>query len=118
MRLPQIVLSSLVVLLPSGVPADQEQHGSASYYGKRFEGGKTASGERFDKDKMTAASPNLPLGSRVKVTDKRTGKSVDVKVNDRGPYVKGRKVDLSEEAAERLGMKDEGTAPVKIERKR
>ena len=91
------------------------QDGTASYYGEGFDGQKTASGETFDKDALTAASPSLPLGSRVKVTNKETGKSVEVRVNDRGPVAKGRAIDLSEEAAERLGMKEDGTAPVRIE---
>lgn len=99
---------------PEGEPV-LRQEGTASYYGERFEGRKTASGETFDKDALTAASPSLPLGSRVKVTNTETGKSVEVRVNDRGPVAKGRAIDLSEEAAERLGMKEDGTAPVRIE---
>jgi rare lipoprotein A len=93
------------------VPA---QTGEASIYADKFEGRKTASGERFDQDKPTAAHPSLPLGSEAAVTNLETGQTTEVTVNDRGPHVKGRIIDLSEEAAEAIGLKD-GTAPVKVE---
>jgi rare lipoprotein A len=94
------------------------QQGEASYYGAGFDGRETASGEPFDKDALTAASPTLPLGSKAKVTNKETGKSVQVEVTDRMPSKTGRVIDLSERAAEHVGMKESGTAPVKIEAKR
>jgi rare lipoprotein A len=89
--------------------------GEASYYGGDFHGKKTANGEIFDQNKMTAASKELPLGSKATVTNEETGKSVDVKINDRGPYADGRVLDVSKGAAKRLDMLDDGTAPVKIE---
>jgi len=89
--------------------------GEASYYGGDFHGKKTANGEIFDQNKLTAASKELPLGSKATVTNEETGKSVDVKINDRGPYVDGRVLDVSKGAAKKLDMIDEGTAPVTIE---
>jgi rare lipoprotein A len=92
-----------------------EQHGIASYYADSFGGRKTANGETFRQDRLTAASCVLPLGTMVTVTNEINGKRVDVKVNDRGPYVDGRIIDLSKSAAERIGMKEQGIAPVKVE---
>ena len=94
-----------------------EQTGEASWYGKDFQGKKTANGETFDQNDKTAAHPTLPLGTEATVTNLETGKSVDVKINDRGPYTKGRDIDLSKEAAKEIGMKKDGAAPVKIEAK-
>src|SRR5579871_5568690 len=88
------------------------QRGIASWYG---EAQMTASGERFDPRAMTAAHRTLPLGSRVRVTNTRNGRSVIVRINDRGPYGKGRVIDLSRAAAAQLGMIDAGLAPVTIE---
>lgn len=93
------------------------QEGEASFYGDGFEGRETASGTTFRKDALTAASPTLPLGSTARVTNKETGKSVKVKINDRMPTKTGRVIDLSEAAAERVGITDSGTAPVRIEAK-
>lgn len=86
--------------------------GLASYY---WQGQMTATGERFDKRAMTAAHNTLPFGTRVRVTRLDTGSSVVVRINDRGPFTKGRIIDLSERAAEELRMTSRGTAPVKIE---
>jgi rare lipoprotein A len=86
--------------------------GMASWYG---ESQTTASGERFDRHKMTAAHRTLPIGTRVRVTNTRNGKSVVVRINDRGPYGRGRIIDLSEAAAKQLDMIDAGVAPVTIE---
>jgi len=94
-----------------------EQKGEASWYGKGFHGKKTASGKKFDQNDHTAAHPTLPLGTEVKVTNLETGKSVDVEINDRGPYTKGRDIDLSKEAAGEIGIHKGGTAPVEIEAK-
>jgi rare lipoprotein A len=91
------------------------EQGTASWYGPRFHGKKTASGERYDENDLTAAHRKLPLGSEATVTNTETGKSVQVEINDRGPYVPGRKIDLSKEAAKRLDMLDDGTARVRIE---
>ena len=94
-----------------------EQVGEASWYGKDFHGKKTASGETFDQHDLTAAHPTLPMGTKAKVTNMENGKSVDVEINDRGPYRKGRDIDLSKEAAKEIGIKKDGAAPVKIEAK-
>lgn len=86
--------------------------GLASYYS---EGTRTASGERFDARELTAAHPTLPFGTRLRVTNVATGKSVTVRVNDRGPFVRGRVVDVSYSAAESLGMVGHGVAKVKLD---
>ncbi|HZH28764.1 MAG TPA: septal ring lytic transglycosylase RlpA family protein [Azospirillaceae bacterium] len=91
--------------------------GEASFYGDRFHGRPTATGERFDQNKPTAASRELPLGTKATVINQENGRSVDVIINDRGPYAKGRVIDLSKEAARRLDMIEEGTAEVRVEMK-
>jgi rare lipoprotein A len=88
--------------------------GYASYYANFFNGRKTASGERFSNASYTAASKELPLGSRVKVTNLKNNRSVVVRVTDRGPYVKGRSIDLSRRAAEDIGMITIGVTKVNI----
>lgn len=88
--------------------------GIASWYGPGFHGHKTASGERFNKHAFTAAHKTLPLGSRVKVTNLSNGRSVIVKINDRGPYGHGRIIDLSQRAKDAIGMG--GTSRVSIAR--
>jgi len=89
--------------------------GVASYYGKEHHGRKTANGEIFDMTKLTAAHRSLPFGSQVKVTNLSNQRSVIVRINDRGPYYKGRIIDLSQAAAERLEMLTVGIAKVKVE---
>jgi rare lipoprotein A len=91
------------------------QTGVASYYGAEFAGRTTASGEPHNPSAMTAASRSLPLGTTAKVTNTKTGQSVAVKVNDRGPYAKGRILDVSPKAANHLGMKEKGVARVKVQ---
>jgi len=92
------------------------QRGMATFYGDEQQGGPTASGERFDKHKMTAAHRTLPLGTRVRVTNTRNGRAVEVRINDRGPYGnRGRIIDLSEAAARRLDMIAAGVVPVVVE---
>ncbi len=86
--------------------------GLASFYS---EGKETASGEKFDAHALTAAHPSLPFGTRLRVTNVSTGKSVTVRVNDRGPYVAGRVVDVSYSAAQALGMVDGGVAKVRLD---
>ncbi|MEI6213324.1 MAG: septal ring lytic transglycosylase RlpA family protein [Desulfuromonadales bacterium] len=90
------------------------QEGLASSYGRDFHGRTTSSGEPFDMHAMTAAHKTLPLGVYVKVLHKRSGNEVIVRINDRGPFVRDRIIDLSEGAAKRLGMLQEGIAPVKV----
>jgi rare lipoprotein A len=87
-------------------------HGVASFY---TEGTETASGERFNTHELTAAHPTLPFGTQLRVTNVATGRSVTVRVNDRGPFVHGRSVDVSYAAAERLGMVGRGVAKVKLD---
>ena len=89
--------------------------GLASYYGKKFHGRKTASGERYNMQAFTAAHRRLPFGSMVRVTRLKDGRSVTVRINDRGPFVKGRIIDLSYAAARQLGMLAEGVANVGIQ---
>jgi len=89
--------------------------GTASYYGTAFHGKKTASGERFNMHALTAAHPTLPFGVRVRVTNLDNGKSVVVRINDRGPFKKGRIIDLSHGAAREIGMIGTGTARVRLE---
>jgi rare lipoprotein A len=91
------------------------QSGRASYYASHAVGRKTASGERYVPGRMTAASRTLPLGSRARVTNLRNGRSVEVTVTDRGPFVKSRIMDVSSGAADHLGMKGSGVAPVKVQ---
>ena len=89
--------------------------GEASWYGPGFRGKKTASGEIFDDEKLTAAHKTIPLGSKAKVTNLDNHKSVEVEINDRGPYVKGRIIDLSQAAARALDIVEQGTAEVRVE---
>lgn len=91
-----------------------KEFGEASWYGPGFHGEETASGETFDTNKMTAAHPSLPLGTKVKVTNLEENKTVEVRINDRGPYVDGRVIDLSRAAAKKLDIVKDGTAKVKI----
>lgn len=88
--------------------------GGASWYGKKYHGRTTASGERYNMYAMTAAHKTLPFGTRVKVTDLATGRTVVVTINDRGPFIKGRIIDLSKKAAQKLGMLEKGTAKVRL----
>lgn len=100
-----------------GPPAERplyRQVGTASWYGPGFHGRETASGERFDQNGLTAAHRTLPLGTRAVVTNLENGRSVEVEINDRGPYAGNRVVDLSRGAAARLGMLDDGLARVRI----
>ncbi|OAN51330.1 hypothetical protein A6A04_16265 [Paramagnetospirillum marisnigri] len=90
------------------------QKGIASWYGNEHHGRRTANGEIHDSRLATAAHLRLPFGSKVKVTNRKTGASVVVRINDRGPYVKGRIIDLSESAARDLGVLTDGIAPVSI----
>ena len=91
------------------------QTGEASYYADSLHGNKTASGERYDKEAMTAAHPSLPFGTRVKVIYLKTEKSVEVVINDRGPHVKNRIIDLSGAAARGIGLTEDGHGKVRLE---
>jgi rare lipoprotein A len=94
--------------------ANVTQVGKASWYGPRFHGRKTANGEIFDQHAMTAAHRRLPLGTIVAVTSLDTGRTVKVRINDRGPYVRGRIIDLSRAAARKLGLIGQGVGRVKV----
>ena len=92
------------------------QYGLATFYGKEQHGGPTASGERFDMHKLTAAHRTLHMGTRVRVTNRKNGRSVEVRINDRGPYGSSQRIiDVSEAAAKVLDMIDAGVVPVKLE---
>ncbi|ERI52900.1 hypothetical protein N878_17200 [Pseudomonas sp. EGD-AK9] len=99
----------------SGSGSGATETGKASYYGDRHHGRKTASGERFDQHALTAAHRSLPFGTRVRVTNLSNERSVVVRINDRGPFVRGRIIDVSRAAAERLGMLRSGVVPVRVE---
>ncbi len=98
-----------------GGTAGDRQEGIASYYASSFQGRKTASGERYDEGALTAAHRTLPFGTRVRVTRLENGRSVEVRVNDRGPWREGRIVDLSRRAAEAIGLIGAGIARVRLE---
>lgn len=89
--------------------------GIASWYGPGFHGRQTASGARFDQNALTAAHRSLPFGTKVRVTNLSNGRSVVVTINDRGPFVGGRIIDLSKKAASKIGMVRQGTAKVRVE---
>ena len=112
----------LSILECSSVPAKSDSNwvgytesGKASYYARKFQSKKTASGELYDRAKKTAAHKKLPFGTKVKVTNIKNSQSVIVKINDRGPFFKGRMVDLSNSAFSRIANLDAGVIEVKIE---
>lgn len=113
---PRPRVASVVRRAPAPAPEASEHSGKsnglASFYS---EGARTASGEKFDPNELTAAHPTLPFGTKLRVTNQATGRSVTVRVNDRGPYVPGRVVDVSYSAAQELGMVGRGVAPVKLD---
>lgn len=115
------VISSLVLTACASGPISRSdsvgfgESGGASYYAMKYQGRKTASGELFDQKAMTAAHKRLPFGSKVKVTNVDNGKSVVVRVNDRGPFVSGRIIDLSKSAFQRIGNTRDGVIEVEIE---
>lgn len=104
----------------SGTPKQAARHahktrkGKASYYGAQFAGKKMASGKPMNPRSNVAASKTLPLGTKAKVTNLKTGKSAEVVIEDRGPYVEGRIIDVSPKTAEKLDLKKDGTAPVEV----
>lgn len=103
------------VIAHEGAAVVQIVSGTASWYGPGFNGRLTANGERYNMDGLTAAHRTLPFGTEVRVTNRHNGKSVVVRINDRGPFHGNRVIDLSRKAATSIGMVGSGVAPVKIE---
>ncbi len=99
----------------SSVAGDYRAEGKASYYGKAHHGNRTASGERFNQNALTAAHRTLPFGTMVRVTNLNNDRSVVVRINDRGPFARGRIIDVSRKAAESLDMIRSGVVPVRVE---
>jgi rare lipoprotein A len=115
-RLPGLLaLAVLALTLPFGAAQARVQEGVVSWYGERFHNRPTASGELFDIAALTMAHPSLPFGTRVRVTNLRNGRSVVVRVNDRGPFVGTRIADLSQAAADMLGFLRRGVVHARIE---
>ncbi len=123
MKLKILIIVSLSFFFSCSVSKEKEvrsnykfyQKGEASWYGPGFNGKKTANGEIFNMNKLTAAHKKLAFGTKVRVTNLKNNKTVVVKINDRGPFVKGRVIDLSKKAAQQIDMIKTGHVPVKIE---
>jgi len=110
--IPATILATLLAtLLPAGLSAEE---GLASWYGGHFQGRQTANGEIFDTNQLTAAHKSLPFGTIVQVLHKESGRTVQVRINDRGPFVAGRIIDLSRAAADAIGLTAQGVAPVTL----
>ncbi len=103
-----------VPLPPEVVEPGWEEEGVASWYGEPFHGRTTASGETYDMEALTAAHPTLPFGTRVRVRNLENRREVQLRVNDRGPFVRGRVIDVSRRGARELGLLGPGTARVRI----
>ena len=106
------VLSACALVLVAMAPANASETGQASWYKMGF---KTASGERFKPNGLTAAHRTLPFGTRVRVKNLRNGKSVVVRINDRGPFIKSRIIDVSKGAAQRIGLISSGVTKVSVQ---
>ncbi len=114
---PPLVLPAIAqTIQPNATPTPASHIMKASWYGAGLTGQKTTSGEVYNPRALTAASKTLPIGSVVKVTNPENGKSVNVRINDRGPFVPGRSLDLSQRAAEKIGVIHKGVARVKVSR--
>ena len=105
--------AAVAIMAAATVPASAESVGVASYYGKGFHGRRAANGEIFNMNAMTAAHKSLPFGTRLQVTNLSNGKSVIVRIQDRGPFIRGRVLDLSFAAAKAIGMVHSGTAKIR-----
>jgi rare lipoprotein A len=114
LRMVKTVAVFLLLATAVVATADPDLEGLASWYGGKFHGRMTSSGEIFDTNEMTAAHKTLPFGTIVKVTNLDNGKSATVKINDRGPFIEGRIIDLSRAAAEQIDMVGQGVAPVAL----
>lgn len=113
-RCAPLALCVLVACLSASCARKMTEQGNASYYANKFKGRRTASGQIFRQHRRTAASLTIPLGTKVKVTNLKNGKTVKVRINDRGPYAKGRIIDLTRKAARRIDMIRDGVVPVKL----
>lgn len=109
-----LALATPAVAAEDDVAGTDLGSGMASYFSREMEGNRTANGERCDPDTLTAAHRSVPFGSRIRVTSLATGKSVVVRINDRGPFRAGRVIDLSHAAAREIGMHRSGTAKVSL----
>ena len=110
-----LIFSTALILTITLSGIAQTQTGKASFYADKFEGSPTASGEKYRHNKLTAAHKSLPFGTRVRVTNLANKQTVEVVINDRGPYVEGRVIDLSKSAAEKLGFINMGLAEVQVD---
>ena len=106
---------AIIVVLAAPTISVANEEGAASYYADSLQGNSTASGEPYDRNAMTAAHRTIAFGTKVQVTNLENGKSVVVRINDRGPHVESRIIDLSGAAAEKIGMLDAGEVSVRIE---
>jgi rare lipoprotein A len=113
-----IITAATILLGLSSCARKITETGKGSYYADKFQGRPTASGETFSQHKMTAAHRTLPFGTKVKVTNLANGRSVNVTINDRGPFAPGRIIDVSKKAARKLGMVNAGVASIEIKYKR
>ncbi|NLR64940.1 septal ring lytic transglycosylase RlpA family protein [Chitinophaga varians] len=116
---PHLLLACAILMISiTACSRKVTQNGKASYYADSFDGKRTASGETFRQRHLTAAHKSLPFGTRVKVVNMANGRSVKVRINDRGPFAPGRIIDLSKKAASKLGMLNTGVANVEIKYKK
>jgi len=104
----------LLVILFFSCARPVVEHGKASYYADKYKGRKTSNGETYRHRKMTAAHKTLPFGTKVTVTNLQNGRKIRVRINDRGPFIAGRIIDLSKKAARKLDMVDDGVVPVEL----
>lgn len=116
----RVILAIIVMISTLGIysfknDATDAKTSFASFYHSKFDGRKTASGETFDNDELTAANRSIPFGTKVKITNLKNGKSVVVKINDRGPFTKGRAFDMSQAAFKAIGSLAAGHLPIEYE---
>ena len=118
MKVHHLLIVAAFILSLSSCAHKITETGKGSFYADKFQGRATASGEKFNQNKLTGAHRTLPFGTKVKVVNLANGRSVNVTINDRGPFAAGRIIDVSKKAARKLGMVDEGVASVEIRYKR
>ena len=118
MKIGHLVIAATLLLSVSSCAHKITETGKGSYYADKFQGRTTASGAIYKQEKLTAAHRTLPFGTKVKVVNLANGRSVNVTINDRGPFAPGRIIDVSKKAARKLGMVDAGVASIEIKYKR